>query len=488
MEARCYFALALCVCIVAVSATAENAPDPSDDLMEARGATSKLEDRVKAYNDVARKHKKLKSKIAKEKATKANKAIRYMENYNAKKQDLAREQAKLEARIATDRQGILSTTPKVAKKYERNRKHDTKLKRAMKSAMHSMKSVETLTAHKAKLDPTVAMAQAAATKARGSDVYTVLGLDEKQLSKDYLLDLDAAVAAYDAQPSTSAHEKLQKAMKKAKEKMQKEALKERKSKSEKHAKKSRGRKNKKYFKQKWKEKRKENGKKTDRKNKFVKKIKAENGSKTFQRDRISKEADAKKLKGRAEKQSKKNAYAAKHKAWANSAAGKAHLREKGIKKFETKKKKLNDKAAAAKRDYRKKVIWAKQAKAKLNNAKSELKAGTTNVGAVKKQVAAAKQALATATSNAASQKSAANIKIKNSATKFLAAKVATLLKATTGVTRKKTLVKERTAKVSKSASNRNLAQKKMLALYKESKMYGAKGRTKFKMARRRRRL
>jgi hypothetical protein len=443
-------ALTICVCIVAVSVVAE-------DVLEAKEGKTALEHKMKAVNDLKRAEDGLKRKISKEKAQKANKAVLYMEKYNAAKNANNAEASRLERKIATDRAGILSTTPHLAKKYERNRKHDKKLKQAMKTALTSVKSVDGLVKHKVKVDPTVKMAEQAVNQAQGSAVYTVLGLDAEQLSKEYLLDLDAAVAAYDADPTNSAHEKLQKAVKKTKEKMKKEELKEYMAKKEKHMKKFRESQNKKYFKVKWMEKRKEMAGKKVRKNKFVKKVKNELRFKGQQRTRLSKEADAKKLKLTKERQNKKNEATAKRKAWEGTAAGKAHLKEQAQKKFAAKHKQLQDKASAAKSDYMKKLRYRKAATVGLSRAKAEQKAAKIGVAAVKKSVAAAKTQLTAATAAAAKVGSATNLRAKANAQKLLDARVAGETKASVKVKMKDAQVKEKTAKLAKSKINEKTA-------------------------------
>merc|ERR1712017_67299 len=105
------------------------------------------------------------------------------------------------------------------------------------------------------------MAQKAVAKSHGKEVFTVLGLDSDQLGKDYLLSMDAAVAAYDAKPSPKAQDLLAKTIKTTKERMKKEARLERKKKSEVKSKKERSRKNQLYYKQKWHEKVREMGRK-----------------------------------------------------------------------------------------------------------------------------------------------------------------------------------------------------------------------------------
>merc|ERR1712178_465202 len=162
---------------------------------------------------------------------------------------------------------ILRVTPGLQKDYERNRKHDKNIKENMKRALHAMVKVDHLVRGKVKPDATVKAAQKTVNKAQGDSVYTVLGLDSNQLSKDYLLDLDAAVAAYDAKPTAMGKEKLQKSLKTTKERMQKDKIEERKWKSEKAEKKKAA-----YYDQKWKEKKGELAAKKKKRDRFVTKL------------------------------------------------------------------------------------------------------------------------------------------------------------------------------------------------------------------------
>lgn len=488
---RCHFpALVLCLCIWGVSITAEHVPDPAegdslvelpveDEPAEAKAdkpkAQRRLITKVKAVNELDRQVQDLKKKRTEEKDTKAQKTVRYMETYSARKAYMASTKARLEKRLEEDKAGVLATTPSLAAAHEKNVKHDANIKKAMKKALHAMKTVHELARNKDPADPTIKDATKAVNTAQGSSVYTVLGLDAKQLGKEYLLNLDAAVAAFDAKPTASAHEKLQKATKATQESMKKDEMKEANKKKEKTSKKTRAERNKKYYKVKWEEKKKELAEKKKRKNKLVKKMAA---TKKLQMKLRVKSADEKQSKGLKTSEEVKQKVAAQNKfIKQDDDRKKAESNNKKTTQEKTSAEgtRLLDKAKKATSNYKAKEEETKKANLAKDTASKELVAASSGDAFAQKEVPVAKAKLKAATALASKMASAANIRLKADAQNFLTAKETKALKTKQKVTQAKATLKEKEEKVAKAKLDASTAKtaasaaEKKAALFKKRK-------------------
>merc|ERR1712093_923891 len=123
----------------------------------------------------------------------------------------------------------------------------------MKTAITAMRKVEHVTNSQVTNDPVMKAAAKAIMKQRGNEVFSVLGLDKKQLNQEYLLKMDAAVKLYNEMPDSHNEEKMEKALVVTKERVGKEKVIEMKAKSEIAAKNKRSADNAAYYKTKWNE-------------------------------------------------------------------------------------------------------------------------------------------------------------------------------------------------------------------------------------------
>merc|ERR1711871_147043 len=307
-----------------------------------------------------------------------------MERYKETKANMAKEQARLRQRMSDYKMVLMKVTPGFKRAHELSKKHDAHVKENMKRAIHAMKKVDQLANGKQNEDPTVKAAQKAVSKVRGKEIYTVLGLDRKQLGKDYLMDMDAAVAAYDAKPSLAAHKKLEHALHTAQERMQKDVKIERKKKSERRAKKERTAKNQKYYHQKWVEKTRELKRKKIRRDLFVVKLKKEQKHKAWVRRKNEDEIEKKNNMVNAEKRAKLAKVEKKQKLKNKVALAKSKIKSNYKAKLMTKMKKLNDILVAKKADVKRKSIAVKRANEMGNKAKQSMERSQKNAGVVNK--------------------------------------------------------------------------------------------------------
>merc|ERR1711988_141210 len=261
---RLYAAVAI-ACVFGVSAMSEDGPDAhfsADELMLGDSAAPEhdpvktaLQKKMQAVGELHEEAKDLLGERSVERQRKAQAAVEFMENYNGKKAMIEKKQATLRAEMADDKATILRTSKGDEKENELTKKHDARIKATMKRALNAMRKVDHVVNGHQRRDPTVKAAEKAVIEARGKEIYTVLGLDEKQLNQDYLLTLDGAVAAYNSMPDAHSEEKMEKALEVTKERVKKEKIIEMKKKKEVKAKKTRSTQNQMYYKTKWKEKR-----------------------------------------------------------------------------------------------------------------------------------------------------------------------------------------------------------------------------------------
>merc|ERR1711981_56286 len=269
-----YFALLL-VCIHARD-TAEVASLSDEDLGAGMYAAKdhvegehRLEYKVDENNELDGMVSHLKHDRRNERTHKAQAAVRYMEDYRAKKAHFMQEGARLRNRMQKDKQILMKHNRKAIRTNERRKKHHRATHRLWKSSIKAMGAVDHMIHPHVFEDPTVKTAKRAINKAHKNEIYTVLGLDRYQLGHDYLLKMDAAVSEYEARPSAKAQEVLKKSLEVTKEKMTKEKKLKRMHADERHSKHVRDQQNQKYFAIKWHEKKNELDQKKRVRNKFV---------------------------------------------------------------------------------------------------------------------------------------------------------------------------------------------------------------------------
>lgn len=315
---------------------------------------SKLQDKMKVVSDLHLEAKDLRAERSVERSKKAQQAIDYMEKYSGQKETLKRKMSNLRAQMANDQLLISRTNTGDETENELRKKHDGRIKITMKHALNAMRKVDHLVRGHQRTDPTVRQAQKDVTKARGSEIFTVLGLDHNQLNKDYLLTMDAAVAAYNAMPDAHSEEKMEKALEVTKERVRKEKIIEMKKKKEVSAKKTRSAQNSGYYKKKWVEKTRELQKKKMSRDKYVVKIKSEYKFKSWLQEQRHNEAHHKKSNYDKEV-SQKTKVEKDHKIFrAKVAAANTKIKETREKKFDSEQKTLQDKLMGATNDFNKK--------------------------------------------------------------------------------------------------------------------------------------
>jgi len=245
-----------------------------------------LEDLQKQYDLVkAQKHQ--------EKAQKEQEAISYMEKYKVRQATIGKSVTDLAAKVNEGASAMVIAEPAKYQSSELNLKHDIRTKDSMQNVLRAMAKVTEISEEQPTVDPVVASAQKAAADAAGGAIYTVLGLSGVQLTKDYLLDMDAAVAAYDAAPTKATEEKLHKALAVSQEKLGKEGVREEKIKSEKSYKHHRTKVNARYAEAEWKDYRDEVAIKTQARNSFVAELNAKEAAKNFANGNVDDEKAAK---------------------------------------------------------------------------------------------------------------------------------------------------------------------------------------------------
>merc|ERR1711865_225276 len=343
-------ALQLCItlalgCVLGISAIAEESLDAERLLTSAVAPEDQklaFREKMKAVQDLHQTAMMLRQERTVERRKKAQDAVEFMEGYNSKAAGLEKKKAKLRSTMAADRQLILATAPADEKESELRKKHDGRIKQTMKRALGAMRKVDQLVSGHQPEDPTAK----AVMKARGSEIFTVLGLDHKQLLQNYLLTMDAAVAAYNSVPDAHNEEKMEKALEVTKERVKKEKIIEMKAKKEVKAKKQRTEQNSQYYRQKWVEKRRELHRKKSARDKYVSKLKSEHKFKLWVQEQRGNEAEHKKTVFDSES-SKKIGAEKDHKAFRQKVA-KANLKikENAEKKFGSNQKTLQDKLSA----------------------------------------------------------------------------------------------------------------------------------------------
>merc|ERR1711981_956219 len=272
-----YFALLL-VCIHARD-TAEVASLSDEDLGAGMYAAKdhvegehRLEHKVDENNELDGMVSHLKHDRRNERTHKAQAAVRYMEDYRAKKAHFMQEGARLRNRMQKDKQILMKHNRKAIRTNERRKKHHRATHRLWKSSIKAMGAVDHMIHPHVFEDPTVKTVKRAINKAHKNEIYTVLGLDRYQLGHDYLLKMDAAVSEYEARPSAKAQEVLKKSLEVTKEKMTKEKKLKRMHADERHSKHVRDQQNQKYFAIKWHEKKKKKASEAGRKELKAKKL------------------------------------------------------------------------------------------------------------------------------------------------------------------------------------------------------------------------
>lgn len=354
---------------------------PLDERHEAMKTA--LQKKMTAVSDLHEEAKDLRDEQSGERTRKANEAVAFMENYAAKKASIEKQKAQLRADVAADQLMILKTSEGDEKEDELAAKHTGRIKHTMKSAINAMRKVRHLVAGNAKQDPTIKAAKKAVIESRGNEIWTVLSLDKSQLTHDYLLKLDAAVAAYNDMPGANAQEKLEKALDTARERVRKEKIIERKKKKELKSKKERDAENKKYYAQKWKEKVRELKRKKDSRDVYVARLKSENKYKMWAKEQKENEFSYKTGMYNEEMARKVKTEKA-HKAYRQKVSqATKKIKDNAIAKFESEQKTLQDKLAAASKDYTKSKdeAWAaeevrgkarkKITTARMNNEKAQ---------------------------------------------------------------------------------------------------------------------
>jgi len=287
----------------------------------------------------------------------------------------------------------LKTAKEDEKENELQKKHDARIKVTMKRALTAMRTVDSLVRGHQREDPTVKAADKAVIKARGAEIFTVLGLDHKQLTKDYLLSMDAAVAAYNSMPDAHSEEKMEKALEVTKERVQKEKIIEMKKKKEVKAKKVRSAQNSAYYKAKWVEKTRELKKKKTSRDKFVHKIKSENKFKLWVTEQRENEGSHKKKRFDTEAGAKTKKEK-DHKVFRSKvAAANAKIKETREKKFNAEQKTWEAKLTAAKNDYQKKKEEEKVATEARDSTRSKMTTIRLNSKAAAEKAASAQKAV-----------------------------------------------------------------------------------------------
>jgi len=325
-------------------------PAPDDKSVAMKTA---LQEKMKAVADLHDEATDLKKERSEERGRKAQGAVEFMENYAAKKASIEKQKAKLRADVAADQLMILRTAKGDEKENELAGKHDHRIKHTMKAAINAMRKVHHLVAGNAQQDPTIKEAKKAVVASRGNEIWTVLSLDKQQLTHDYLLKLDAAVAAYNDMPGASAQEKLEKALDTARERVRKEKIIERKKKKELGAKKERNTQNQQYYAQKWKEKVRELKRKKDSRDVYVARLKAENKYKLWAKEQKENEF-AHKTGLYNEEMARKVKTEKSHKAYRQKVAqATKKIKDNAVMRFEAEQKTLEDKLSAARKDHTK---------------------------------------------------------------------------------------------------------------------------------------
>lgn len=462
-------------CILGINAITEEALE--GDTLLASGSPdvkTQLQERMKQVTELHAQATMVRKERTVERQKKAQTSIEYMEGYNSKRNDLEKKKAKLRAEMAADQQMVLKTAPADEKESELRKKHDKRIKETMKRALGAMRKVDNLVRGHQREDPTVKAARKNVIKARGSEIFTVLGLDQNQLTKDYLLTMDAAVAAYNSMPDAHNEEKMEKALEVTKERVQKEKIIEMKAKKEVKAKKQRTDANKAYYRQKWVEKRRELDKKKVARDKYVAKLKSEHKFKLWVQEQRENESEHK--KGVFDKESDKKIKIEKdHKAFRQKVAkANAKLKENAEKKFSAEQKTWQDKLTSAINEYTrtKNQAWtATEARQKTRTKMTTIrlnseKAKTESDQAAKDQGYA--DEMKTKFASESNQKAAQDKKAVADAAKKTSEEAGFKLQEVTSV------MEERDSKMSEAKIQKAEALKKKLLAEEKTAMHAAK--------------
>merc|ERR1711981_267290 len=414
-----YFALLL-VCIHARD-TAEVASLSDEDLGAGMYAAKdhvegehRLEYKVDENNELDGMVSHLKHDRRNERTHKAQAAVRYMEDYRAKKAHFMQEGARLRNRMQKDKQILMKHNRKAIRTNERRKKHHRATHRLWKSSIKAMGAVDHMIHPHVFEDPTVKTAKRAINKAHKNEIYTVLGLDRYQLGHDYLLKMDAAVSEYEARPSAKAQEVLKKSLEVTKEKMTKEKKLKRMHADERHSKHVRDQQNQKYFAIKWHEKKNELDQKKRVRNKFVHELNVKDKHAAWVRRKKEDEKARKATRVRNEKNKKKASEAGRKELKAKKLNKKAYAEKQQKRKFATTQRNLDKKVVAKSSDYLKALKQMKLAKEKQAKEVANQKRIVINQGYAKKaQKSAAKNAGKTKAALAAMASELNNKRVKS---------------------------------------------------------------------------
>lgn len=344
--------------------------------------------KMEAVRELHEEAQQLSSKSADEREEKAAASSEYMTDYSMKKEILVKDQAKLQTKIDADRAMISRTSKADEKSAELRKKHDKRIKSTMGSALDAMRKVEAVTSNRVPADPTMVAADKAVMAARANEMYTVLGLDKKQLTARYLVEMDDAVKAFNEMPDSHSEEKMEKKLTIVKERVAKERQIEQKNKKEIGAKDARSAQNKRYYDLKWREKEKEMSRKKNARDVYVNKLKSENKFKKWVQEQNENESGHKKTIFEDEK-AKKHTIESAHKVQRKKVyASNANVVEQAKKKFEFEQTELQQKLDAAQTEYTTKkneLVAAKESTEKSKASMATLKGNSDRAAQLETQ-------------------------------------------------------------------------------------------------------
>jgi len=480
-----YFALVLS-CIWGTSFNADASDPMSADMAEVSSLSGddvgaaigkygarKVANKVEDNNDLDSMITGLKKERGVERTHKAQAAVRYMEDYKAKRAKYQAEAARLRARMERDNNVLFKHTPRDLKAEERAKKHHRRTKHLYHSSVKAMAKVDHLLHPHVFEDPTVKTAKKAINKAHRDEIYTVLGLDRYQLGHDYLLKMDAAVSAYETKPTAKAQESLQKSIDITKEKMKKEVKLKRMHANEKHSKHVRDLQNQKYFATKWKSTKKELDRKKAARNKFVHELNVKDKHAAWVRRKSQDEKDRKAAKVKAAKFKRKTERASKREKKAKVLRKKAYVEKQHKRKFGGQQAQLNRKLVAKSADELKAKKGVKKAKEKVSKEKANSKRISINKTYANKAKVSAAKALGKKKAALSSLASELNNKRVASAASFLRHRVTKVrevgFKIKASANRRKTYAKQYAAAkmLAKKAAAAKLKAKKAALYHKK---------------------
>jgi len=383
-------AFALAGCMVAIGAASELGPDAALALGEGLGVSDSpppqtnkdkqaFNEKMKAVAELHEEAADVKDETIQERSNKAVTTAEFNSVYKQKKQKLIKKQNELEVKIATDRNLVESSAQGDEQAAELRKKHDKRIKSTMKVALNAMRKVEHVTNNQVSNDPIVRAADKAVMKQRGDEIYSVLGLDDKQLNQHWLVKMDQTVANYNEMPDSHNLEKMEKQIVVTKERVRKEKIIEMKAKRERAAKDKRSADNAAYYATKWNEKKKELGRKKEARDTYVKKLQAENKFKKWVQEQNENESGHKRTIYENEK-GKKETIERAHKVQREKVyAANANIVAQTKKKFEFEQSQLQAKLDAAAGDYSSKkneLVTAKEVRQKARASMHTVRANS----------------------------------------------------------------------------------------------------------------